>query len=112
MIVHDTSALLFWTVDPAQLSSKAKQAIEEAVRILVSSISVWEIALKVKRQKLVLPLPLAVYVERPGHLERLEILPVAGRTWLKNQDLPWEHRYPADRTGGAPASRFSCPLVT
>ena len=56
MIVLDTSALLYWTLDPAQLSLKAAQAIEQADRIVISSISVWEIALKVKQQKLVIPL--------------------------------------------------------
>ena len=52
MIVLDTSALLFWTLDPAQLTPAAAQAIEQADRIVVSSISIWEIALKVKRGSL------------------------------------------------------------
>ena len=112
MIVLDTSALLYWTLDPTQLSSKAKHSIEQADRIVISSISVWEIGLKVKRQKLVLPIALTDYVERLEQMDALEILPVAVRTWLENQDLPWEHRYPADRTVVALASRFACPLIT
>ena len=112
MIVLDTAALLFWTLDPAQLSSKARQAIQDADRIVVSSISVWEIALKVKRQKLIIPLSIADYVERLQRLEALEILPVDVQTWLENLDLPWEHRDPADRTIVALATRFGCPLVT
>jgi len=74
MIVLDTSALLYWTLDPAQLSSKASKVIQGAGRIMVSSISIWEIALKVKRQKLILPLTVADYVERLQLLEALEIL--------------------------------------
>jgi len=54
MIILDTSALLYWTLDPDQLSPKARQAVQQADRILVRSISLWEIALKVKRQKLVI----------------------------------------------------------
>ena len=83
MIVLDTSALLYWTLDPAQLSVKAKQAIEQAERIVISSISVWEIALKVKRHKLVIPLAITDYVERLQRLEALEILAV---------DSPANHR--------------------
>jgi PIN domain nuclease of toxin-antitoxin system len=111
MIVLDTSALLYWTLDPARLSSKAGQAIEGAGQILVSSICVWEIALKVKRQKLILPLAIPDYVERLGRLEALEILPVDVQAWRDNLALPWDHRDPADRTIVALAARRDCPLV-
>jgi PIN domain nuclease of toxin-antitoxin system len=112
VIVLDTSALLYWTLDPAGLSDDARQAIAEADRILVSSISIWEIALKVKRQVLQLPLPVGDYTSRLQRLEKLEILPVDGQTWLENLDLPWERDDPADRTIVALAAQFDCPLVT
>lgn len=112
MVVLDTSALLFWTLDPDNLTQNAKQAIEKADKILVSSISVWEIALKVKRQKLVIPLTIADYVERLMRLEALDILAVDVQTWLDNLNLAWEHRDPADRTIVALATRFNCPLIT
>jgi PIN domain nuclease of toxin-antitoxin system len=112
MIVLDTSALLYWTLDPAQLSLKAKQAIEQAERIVISSISVWEIALKVKRHKLVIPLAITDYVERLQRVEAIEILAVDVQTWLDNLDLLWEHRDPADRTIVALATRFGCSLIT
>ncbi|MGD2156818.1 MAG: type II toxin-antitoxin system VapC family toxin [Anaerolineales bacterium] len=112
MIILDTSALLYWTLDPDQLSSKAKQAIEQADRVLASSISVWEIALKVKRHKLVIPLTVKDYADQLQRLEELEILSVDVQTWLDNLDLDWEHRDPADRTIVALATRFGCPLIT
>jgi len=112
MIVLDTSALLYWTLDPARLSLKAEQAIEQAERIVISSISVWEIACKVKRRKLVIPLTITDYVERLQRLEALEILAVDVQTWLDNLDLSWEHRDPADRTIVALATRFGCSLIT
>jgi PIN domain nuclease of toxin-antitoxin system len=112
MIVLDTSALLFWTLDPIQLSQKAAQTLEKAERIAISSISVWEIALKVKRHKLVIPLTITDYVARLQRLETLEILSVDVQTWLENLDLPWGHRDPADRTIVALASRLGCPLIT
>jgi PIN domain nuclease of toxin-antitoxin system len=112
MIVLDTSAVIFWTLDPERLSPKAKQAIEQADRILISSISIWEIALKVKRQKLVIPLSMDEYVDRLRQLGSLEILAVDIQTWLDNVDLPWDHRDPADRTIVALAARNNCPLIT
>jgi len=112
MIVLDTSALIFWTLDPQRLSPKAKQVIEQADRILISSISIWEIALKVKHQKLDIPLPMNEYVDRLRQLGSLEILAVDIQTWLDNVDLLWDHRDPADRTIVALAARNNCPLIT
>ena len=112
MIVLDTSALLFWTLDPGQLSAAAQDSIEKADRIIISSISVWEIALKVKRHKLEIPLPIGDYAERLLRLEKVEILPVDVQTWLDNLELSWEHRDPADRTIVALAKRLDCSLVS
>ncbi len=112
MIVLDTSALIFWTLDQQRLSPQAKQAIDQANRILISSISIWEIAHKVKHQKLGLPLPVHEYVERLGRLEKLEILAVDTQTWLDNVDLSWDHSDPADRTIVALANRNECSLIT
>lgn len=112
MIVLDTSALIFWTLDPQRLSPKAKQAIEQADRILISSISIWEIALKVKHRKLDIPLAMNEYVDRLHRLGNLEILAVDIQTWLDNVNLPWDHRDPADRTIVALAARNDCPLIT
>jgi PIN domain nuclease of toxin-antitoxin system len=112
MIVLDTSALLFWTLDPLQLSPKAARAIVYADRVVVSSISIWEIALKVQRKKLSIPLAINDYVERLEAVENLAILPVDVGTWQENVALAWEHRDPADRTIVALAVRYNCPLVT
>jgi PIN domain nuclease of toxin-antitoxin system len=112
MIVLDTSTLIYWTLDPQRLSPKAKQAIDQADRILISSISIWEIALKVNRQKLDIPLSMNEYVDRLRQLGSLEILAVDIQTWLDNVDLPWDHRDPADRTIVALAVRNNCPLIT
>ena len=112
MIVLDTSALLYWTLDPDRLSEKAQGAIKGAERIVVSAISIWEIGLKVKRGKLVIPLTIRDYAGRLQRLEVLEILPVDVKTGLDNLDLPWEHPDPADRTIVALAEHFDCSLVT
>ena len=112
MIVLDTSALLYWTLDPDNLSDKAGRVIAQADHLLVSSISIWEIGLKVKRGKLIIPLTIVDYVERLGRLDRLEIRSVDVQTWLDNLDLDWEQRDPADRTIVALAKRFDCELIT
>ncbi len=64
MVVLDTSALIYWTLDPDKLSDDAAAAIGSADRILVSSISIWEIGSKAKRGRLGLPLSIREYAER------------------------------------------------
>ena len=112
MTVLDTSALIFWTLDRERLSEAAAAAIAEADRILVSSISIWEIGIKVSRGGLSIPLTVQEYADRLIQVDRVELLPVDTATWLKNVELEWAHGDPADRTIVAVALLHSCPLVT
>ena len=66
MVVLDTSALLFWTLDSERLSEAASGAISEADRVLVNSISIWEIGINVARGGLTIPLSVREYSERLG----------------------------------------------
>ena len=112
MVVLDTSSLVFWTLDPGRLSETAEQAIAKADRVGVSSISIWEIGIKVERGKLVLPLSGGEYLENLEQTSRVEILPVDLSTWIRNLQLDWNHQDPVDRTIVATASLYNCPLVT
>ena len=111
-VVLDTSALLYWTIADEHLTMKAVQAITQAEQIIVSSISIWEIGLKVKNAKLSLPLSIQEYVVALKQTDRVQIVPVTEITWLKNLELNWTHKDPADRTIVATASLLSCPLIT
>jgi PIN domain nuclease of toxin-antitoxin system len=112
LIVLDTSALIYWTLDPAKLTSTAEKTIENTNQITISSISIWEIALKAKQGRLALPLSTADYTNNLQKLDRLEIAFVDVKIWLKNISLNWDHRDPADRTIVATATLLNCPLVT
>jgi len=112
MVVLDTSVLLFWTLHRKKLTSAADRAITTADRLMVSSISIWEIAIKVHREQITLPVSLNNYVENLYHLDRLAIIPVDEKMWLENIALDWEHRDPADRTIVAVARLLACPLIT
>ena len=112
MIVTDTATLLFWTLDRERLSGPAARAIADADRIGVSSISIWEIGVKVGKGKLSIPLSIRAFTDRLEQVDRVEVLPVDVATWLKNLELDWDHRDPADRTVVATAILHACPLVT
>lgn len=112
MVVLDTVALLYWTIDPEKLSALARDVIAKADRLIVSSISVWEIAQKVKRSRLEIPLEIDEYVSGLNRLDMLEIVAVDVETWLNSVSLEWQHRDPADRVIVATATRLDCPLVS
>lgn len=112
MIVLDTSALIFWTLDQDRLSQAAARALSCADRIILSSISIWEIGVKVKRERLFMPVPIKEFSDKLDQIDRLDILPVDVQTWIKNLELDWDHRDPADRTIVATASLHASALVT
>ena len=112
VIVLDTVALLFWMFERVSLSKDAARAIASADRIAVSSISIWEIGVKVNTGKLSIPLPVPELAERLERVDRLDLLAVDLGTWLMVLDLDWAHRDPADRTIVATAALLACPLLT
>ena len=112
MVVRDTSALLYWTLAPERLTSRARTTIDRSPELLVSSISLWEIGLKASKGKLHMPVSIREYTERLSAVDCVEVLDVDLETWLQNLELAWEHRDPADRTIVATASLRGCPLVT
>lgn len=112
MIVLDTGVLLYWLFSRAELSPAASQAIQAAETILISSISIWEIAIKVKQNKLLLPLtPRALSVRLQG-VYKIETVPVSESIWLASVDLAWVHRDPADRVIVATALLKGHALLT
>lgn len=101
MILLDTCALVWWTLDPERLSKRAAKAcheIDEEGKAVISSISIWEIGIKIRNGKLDLGMSIEAYHGLLNQLSTLEIVPVDAATWVKSVSLDWDHRDPADRT--------------
>ena len=111
-VVLDTSALIYWTLNPSKLTRDAANAIAAATRIVISSISIWEIGIKVQKGKLTIPLSIDDFAQRLQTVRGVELLPVETETWLANLALSWSHRDPADRTIVAAAMLLGAPLIT
>jgi PIN domain nuclease of toxin-antitoxin system len=113
MVVLDTCALLWWALDPDQLSTPAAEACKQMEQQggFVSSISIWELGIKVKRGKLDLGMPLQEFVARLKQTS-IQFVPVDEAIWMENLNLAWEHNDPADRTIVATAKLRGLPIVT
>jgi PIN domain nuclease of toxin-antitoxin system len=114
VIVLDTHALLWWALDPDRLSPRAAAAVRDMEREggFASSISVWELGVKIQRGKLDLGISIEEFSRRLDRTGAIQLLPVDTATWLKSLDLAWDHRDPADRIIVATALLRGTPLVT
>ena len=114
MILLDTHALLWWALDPDQLSSVAAAKLAEMERHggFASSISIWELGIKIKRGKLELGIAIEELARRIERSAAVELLPVDTTIWLRSLALDWEHRDPADRVIVSTALAKGLPVLT
>lgn len=114
MILLDTHALLWWALDPDRLSPDAAKAVEQMERdgAFASSISIWELGVKVQRGKLDLGIAVDEFARRVETSGVVELVPVDTALWLRSLALPWDHRDPADRVIVATALLLDVPVLT
>jgi PIN domain nuclease of toxin-antitoxin system len=114
-VVLDTCALIWWSLDPDRLSQRAKEACQQMEREkngLVPSTAIWEIAIKIKNNKLDLGVSIDDYIATLKKSNVIQILPIDGDIWLESVKLEWEHRDPADRVVVAIAQRNQAAIIT
>jgi PIN domain nuclease of toxin-antitoxin system len=116
MILLDTHVWVWWLNDSRVLSAGAMDAIQkakEAEPILISSISVWEIANLVARGRLVLTMGVREWVAKSEALPFFRFVPVNNTIAIRAVDLPGDfHQDPADRIIVATALSMGARVVT
>ena len=116
MIIIDTHIWLWLLHDPNQLSNAAQEQIEieePQNGILVSAISVWEIAVKSSLGKLALPLQIDDWYALAKTHSGIVIEPLNPADAISSTQLPGDfHKDPADRIIVAMARRYNVPLIT
>lgn len=116
MIVLDTHVLIWWVSDPEKLSKKAQKMIESESKsglILISSISIWEIYLLVKKERIKLAMDIDSWLEKLESLPRIQFIPIDNKIAAKSINLPGEfHNDPADRMIVMTAREKGAVLVT
>ena len=116
MIALDTHVLVWFVSSPAKLSRNVQKRINEEIRrndILVSSISVWEIYMLVKKERLKITMHPEIWLEKVESLPFLQFVPVDNRIASKSVNLPEPiHNDPADRIIIATALSVGAVLIT
>jgi PIN domain nuclease of toxin-antitoxin system len=114
VILLDTHALLWWALDPVHLSETAARTVRtmEERGGYASSISIWELGIKVRRGQIELPITVDELARRIESGGVVELVPVDTTTWLRTLSLDWTHRDPADRVIVATALIRDVPVLT
>jgi PIN domain nuclease of toxin-antitoxin system len=108
-LLLDAHALLWWLADDPSLDSNAHDLIADPTNeVIVSAVTVWEIAIKRVIGKLSAPDGLAAVLERSGFIEA----PVTAADAERAGGLEAIHRDPFDRMLVAQAARLRAVVVT
>jgi PIN domain nuclease of toxin-antitoxin system len=108
-LLLDTHALLSLLFKDGRLSVPAHEAMERAdAQLIVSVVSVWEIAIKRSTGKLEAPDNVIERIEEAG----TEMLTITARHAHATGALPFHHRDPFDRLLIAQAQLERCAIIT
>jgi PIN domain nuclease of toxin-antitoxin system len=109
----DTHILLWFSSGDPRLSRKVKSILlNESNSILLSAASIWEMAIKISLDKLVISMPLKDFLREHVQGNNINILDIAINQVLQLESLPYYHRDPFDRLIIAQAIVEDLPVIT
>jgi PIN domain nuclease of toxin-antitoxin system len=112
-VLLDTHSFLWMQAAPQLMGSEARALVEDgANELLLSAASSWEMAIKYRLGKLVLPQAPDVYVPSRIAATGVTALPVEHSHALRVVQLPKHHRDPFDRLLIATAQVEGVPILT
>lgn len=116
MILLDTHALIWWISDIDKIPAKARQAIQNEVKkgqLGISSISLWEICMLVKKGRLKLSMNLDSWLQKVESLPILTFIPVDNYIAKTSVSIDSDAlKDPADRIIVATALQSGLTLIT
>jgi len=116
MILLDTHVWIWFVSNPENLSETARMTIEETISkksIYISSISTWELALLVNKNRIQLTMSVEDWVAKSEGFPFFKFIPVNNKISIKSVNLPPPfHADPADRIIIATAIIEGIPIVT
>ncbi len=112
MILLDTCALLWLVSGGGKLSKTALERIDAAAIVHVSAISCFEISLKYRQGKLMLPVPPKTWFQAVVAHHDLSVISLDWEICCEATMLPAHHKDPCDRFIIATARIYDIPVLT
>jgi PIN domain nuclease of toxin-antitoxin system len=111
-LLLDTHTLILFFAGNSQLSATARILIEDEDNKLVSTASIWEMAIKQSKGHLNLSLPLDEYIAQKLSLEDFNLLNINLDHLSQIVTLPFYHKDPFDRLLIAQAMVEGIPILS
>ncbi len=112
-LLLDTHIWLWSVVDPSRLTSRVAKALADPENELwLSSISVWELTVLHRKQRLKMPLDVPAWVTKSMEDLKLIEAPLTVEVALAVPSMSFSHADPADQLLAASAKVFDLTLVT
>ena len=111
-ILIDTHIFLWFINNDSQLSLTAKIPLESDVELLLSVVSLWEIAIKISTGKMTLPKPFEIFIPEQLQQNDIGVLPIKTDHLTYVTTLPFHHRDPFDRLLIAQSIVEGIPIVS
>ncbi|HMM79495.1 MAG TPA: type II toxin-antitoxin system VapC family toxin [Pyrinomonadaceae bacterium] len=108
----DTNAFLFFINADRALSAASKELLESAATLLISTASLWEIAIKSSLGKLTLPSSFSEFIPSQLDENEIDILPITLLHIKELSRLPFHHKDPFDRLVIAQSISEKLPVVS
>lgn len=117
MILIDTHVLIWFLKDKSKLSSRSRKLIDDlrnkGEKILVSSISAWEIAMLTKKGKVKIGKKVETWIKDLEKSNIFQFVPVDNKIAVESVNLKdFKHKDPADRIIVATVKVLGCLLIT
>ncbi|PSF34920.1 PIN domain nuclease [Aphanothece hegewaldii CCALA 016] len=109
----DTHSLLWFFSGNQQLSSPVRKIMEDTThQKLISLATIWEMAIKMSKNKLTLAIPLADYIEQKIQLNDFDLLDIQLKHLNTISTLPFYHNDPFDRLIIAQSITDNLPILS
>lgn len=111
-ILLDTQVLIWLEENPLNIPIKTRNLIFKTTDIYFSDVSVWEMAIKIKTEKLLLNQPLGIFIDNIKKDYQFNLLPISTHHILKTQELTFHHKDPFDRLILAQSICENYPIIS
>ena len=114
-VIIDTHIVLWNNLAPSRLTTKARKAIDKAesnFQVIVCEITLWEIAILIKKNRLVIDMPYLEFVDKILHANSYVLQGINPSIAYLAAEIELGSKDPADRLIAATSITLGLPLVT
>ena len=111
-LLIDTQILIWLIIDTQKIPKNIHNFLNNTENeIFVSSVSIWEMAIKISIKKLILPFEVKNIIKEIKNMN-MNILDISSNHLIKVADLPFHHKDPFDRLIISQAIIENLPVIT